>query len=101
MLHELTREARDAVAREMLRVLTADGSLLIVEFHVGPLRGLKGRVMRSVSVVAELMGRHLHRSRAFLADGGVPALVGQLALPVQRTKVLAGGNLAIYLLCRP
>lgn len=97
VLHELTPEARARVAGEMIRVLTSDGSIVVVEFHVGPLQGVKGRLMRGVSVIAELMGRHLHRSRAFLAGGGVPALAEQLGMEVQQTKTLAGGNLAIYL----
>ena len=96
VVHELTPEARAAVAAEMLRVLSADGALVIVDFHVGPLRGLRGRLMRGASVIAELVGRHLKRSRAFLAGGGVPALAEQLGVEVRETKVLAGGNLAIY-----
>jgi ubiquinone/menaquinone biosynthesis C-methylase UbiE len=96
VLHELTPEARVAVAKEMLRVLTEDGSIVVVDFHVGPLRGFKGRLMRGASVIAELMARHLRRSRAFLAGGGVPALAEQLGTKVRETKVLAGGNLAIY-----
>lgn len=100
VLHELTPEARVAVAREMLRVLTDDGSIVVVDFHVGPLRGVKGRMTRGASVIAELMARHLRRSRAFLAGGGVPALAEQLGMEVRETKVLAGGNLAISLLSR-
>lgn len=98
VLHELTPQARVAVGREMRRVLTADGSIVIVDFHVGPLRGLKGRLTRGASVIAELMARHLRRSRAFLAGGGIPALTQQLGMEVREAKVLAGGNLAVYLL---
>jgi ubiquinone/menaquinone biosynthesis C-methylase UbiE len=98
VLHELTPEDRVAVAKEMLRVLTECGSILVVDFHLGPLRGLKGWMMRGTSVIAELMARHLRRSRAFLAGGGIPALAAQLGMEVPETKVLAGGNLAVYVL---
>ena len=36
MLHELTEETRDAVVREVLRVLAPDGRLLVTDFHTGP-----------------------------------------------------------------
>ena len=100
MVHELDRKARRLVVEEMLRVLDSDGSLLIIDFHVGRLHGVTGRAMRGFSIVAELMARHLSRSRAFLADGGVPALAAELGIPLVSTRVLAGGNLAIYLLTR-
>lgn len=96
VLHELSPEVRDVVATEMRRVLVPGGLLVLVDFHVGPLRGVKGWTLRSLSVVAELVARHLHRSREFLADGGVPALAERLGMQVQRTTVLAGGNLAIH-----
>lgn len=83
VLHELTPDARTQVDREMLRVLAPDGSMQLVEFNVGPLRGVKGRLMRGVSDIAELMARRLHRSRAILAGGRVPALADQLGLEVQ------------------
>lgn len=98
MLHELASGTREVIAKEMLRVLTDDGRLLVVDFHVGPLRVPKGWAMRGLSVAAELTARHLARSRAFLAEGGVPGLAQRLGVKVERTKVVAGGNLALYLL---
>lgn len=98
VLHELTPDARATVAGEMLRVLCDGGTIVVVDFHVGPLRGFKGWMMRGASVIAELMGHHLQRSRAFLAGGGVPALAEQIGMEVRETKVVAGGNLAVYLL---
>jgi ubiquinone/menaquinone biosynthesis C-methylase UbiE len=98
VLHELAPGTRDVVAKEMLRVLMDDGRLLVVDFHVGPLRVAKGWVRRGLSVAAELTARHLAHSRAFLAEGGVPGLAQRLGVKVERTKVVGGGNMALYLL---
>ena len=98
VLHELAPVTRDVVAKEMLRVLMDDGRLLVVDFHVGPLRVPQGWAMRGLSVTAELMARHLQHSRAFLAEGGVPGLAQRLGVKVERTKVVGGGNMALYLL---
>lgn len=100
VLHELTPLKREAVAEEMVRVLADSGRLLVIDFAPGPLRGLKGRVLRAFSVVAELAARHLRRSRAFLADGGVPGFAAILGLEVQHAKPVAGGNLGVYVLTR-
>ena len=70
MLHELTGETRDAVLREVLRVLAQDGRLLVTDFHTGPLRFPTGWLWRALSVGAELLAWHLNRSWAFLNAGG-------------------------------
>jgi ubiquinone/menaquinone biosynthesis C-methylase UbiE len=98
MLHELSAGQRDAVAREMLRVVAPGGKLLITDFHPGPWSFPKGWAYRAVSVIAESIARHLDRSRAFLADGGVPALAERLGATIERTKIVAGGNLGLYVL---
>jgi ubiquinone/menaquinone biosynthesis C-methylase UbiE len=101
VLHELTPAEREAVATEMARVLTGSGRLLVIDFHPGPLHGPKGWGLRGFSVLAELMAGHLHRSRTFLAEGGVPRLAAVLGMEAELTKVVAGGNIAVYVLVRP
>ncbi len=101
VLHELRPPEREAVGKEMARVLTDSGQLLVIDFCPGPLRGLKGWGLRAFSVLAELTARHLQRSRTFLAEGGVPRLAESLGMEVQHTKSLAGGNMAVYILTPP
>ena len=98
MLHELTAEARDTVIREMMRVATPVGRLLVTEFHPGPWRMPKGCVYRAISRVAETVARHQDRSAAFLAAGGIPGLTTRLGLRIEQSKVVAGGNMALYVL---
>jgi ubiquinone/menaquinone biosynthesis C-methylase UbiE len=101
MLHELTADARDAVVREMVRVVAPSGRLLITEFHPGPWQMPKGWYYRGISRLAETIARHRDRSAAFLAAGGIPEMAARLGLPIERTKVVAGGNMALYLLTPP
>lgn len=101
VLHELSPRELEAVGKEMVRVVTDSGQLLVIDFSPGPLRGLKGWGMRAFSVLAELTARHLQRSRTFLADGGVPRLAESLGMEVRHTKSVAGGNMAVYVLTRP
>ncbi|GAA6527464.1 methyltransferase domain-containing protein [Intrasporangium sp. DVR] len=100
VLHELSPLEREAVGKEMARVLTDSGRLLVVDFSPGPLRGLKGWGLRAFSVLAELTARHLQRSRTFLAEGGVPRLAEVLGMDVRHRKSVAGGNMAVYVLTR-
>jgi ubiquinone/menaquinone biosynthesis C-methylase UbiE len=98
MLHELTAEARDTVVREMVRVLFPAGRLLVIEFHPGPWRMPKGYLYRAISLLAESIAGHRDRSAAFLAAGGIPGLAARMGLPIEHTKVVAGGNMAFYVL---
>ena len=52
LLHELTPEDRTQVIAEMLRVVAADGRVLIIDYRVGRLR-LKGRAWRGITTAIE------------------------------------------------
>lgn len=98
-LHELDAKARTASLLEIARVTKPDGRVLVIEYRAGPLR-VKGHVTRSLSTVAErVAGRDHYRNwRAYLDSGGVPAELPQVGLTVEREKIVAGGNLAVWLL---
>jgi len=96
-LHELAPEIRDGVVPEIARVLTRDGHALIIDFAASDLTP-KGRAIRAMSLVVErIAGKQHHRNcKAFLTSGGVPMLSSPLE--VDRSKILGGGNMGIYLL---
>jgi ubiquinone/menaquinone biosynthesis C-methylase UbiE len=98
-LHELDAETRTASLSEMARVARPDGRILIIDYRAGPLRA-KGHVTRSVSTLAErIAGRgHYRNWRAYLSSGGVPAMSSHVGLTVESEKIVAGGNLAVWLL---
>lgn len=98
MLHELEPIVRDRVIAEMIRVLAPDGHILVTDFHPGPWTVPKGWFYRGLSAIAETVARHRDRSSAFIASGGMPALAARVGLSIERTKVVSGGNIALYVL---
>ena len=98
MLHELEPAARETVLTEMIRVLAPDGRILVTDFHPGPRAVPKGWFYRGISIIAETIARHRDRSTAFLDAGGMPALAPRLGLSIERAKVVAGGNIGLYVM---
>lgn len=101
VLHELEAMVRERVMIEMIRVLAPDGRILVTDFHPGPWTVPKGWFYRCLSVIAESVARHRDRSRAFIGSGGMPALAARVGLSIERTRVVSGGNMALYVLCQP
>lgn len=102
ILHELARETQKNVIAEMARVAAPGGSIVLIDYRVGRLR-LKGKGMRAFSTIAErLAGKDHYRSwRSYMASGGMPALLDDLNMTVNREKIVAGGNLSIWVTARP
>lgn len=96
VLHEVPADARAALVTEMARVARPDGRLLFVDFRLGSLRGWKGPTLRALSSVVELFSGHYSGYRSFKTAGGVPGVVGAAGLGIEREKIVAGGNVAIY-----
>lgn len=99
LLHELDEPARGAALAEMARAVKPGGRVLVVDYGTDPLR-IKGLVMRWLSLLPErAAGRtHFRNFRSFLAAGGLPALLGDAGLAVERVRMVAGGNLGLFLL---
>ncbi|NNC39122.1 MAG: class I SAM-dependent methyltransferase [Acidimicrobiia bacterium] len=96
VLHEVPAPARQRFIAEMARVAKPDGKLLLIDFRFGSLRGWKGPVLRGVSRVVERFSGHDRQYRSFKAAGGVPSVVGAAGLGIEREKIVAGGNVGIY-----
>jgi demethylmenaquinone methyltransferase/2-methoxy-6-polyprenyl-1,4-benzoquinol methylase len=103
MIHEVEPATRRELLREALRVLRVDGRILIVDYHPGPIRGRRGRLIRLFHLLPEqLAGReHYGNYRNFLARGGTPALADELALRIEEQRVVALGNMALCVLSSP
>jgi ubiquinone/menaquinone biosynthesis C-methylase UbiE len=95
VLHEIASPNRHAFVIEMARVAKPGGYLLFTDFHVGPLRG-KGFLIRVFAEVVERLSGHHSGFRSFNRSGGVPAIVQQAGLEVASEKIVAGGNLGVY-----
>jgi len=96
VLHEVPEDARMAWVKEMARVANPNGSLLFIDFRFGSLRGWKGRIRRASSEVIERLSGHFAQYNTFKASGGVPGVMDEAGLYIEREKIVAGGNVAIY-----
>jgi ubiquinone/menaquinone biosynthesis C-methylase UbiE len=96
VLHEVSAEERTALVAEMARVGKLDGRLLFIDFRFGSLRGWRGPTFRALSWVVERFSGHYSGYRSFKASGGVPGVVGEADFTIEREKIVAGGNVAIY-----
>ena len=72
--------------------------MLITEFRFGTLRGVKGRALRILSWVIERISGHYNGYRTFRASDGVPGVATDAGLAIETEKVVAGGNVAIFVL---
>ncbi|MGD2056443.1 MAG: class I SAM-dependent methyltransferase [Gammaproteobacteria bacterium] len=101
VLHEMEQEMRLAVLAEMQRVLAPGGRILLIDYHAGPARPLKGWLMKLFILLAEVAAgrRHFHNYLHFMSLGGVPALIAGSRLAEEQRKVVAGGTLVLHVLC--
>jgi ubiquinone/menaquinone biosynthesis C-methylase UbiE len=96
VLHEVPADAREAFVTEMARVAKPGGKMLLIDFRFGQLRGWKGHTLRAMSSAIERFSGHYSGYQSFKVSGGVPRVVGRVGLTIEREKVVAGGNVAIY-----
>lgn len=99
-IHEMSKEIRQEVLCEMVRVVKPGGHLIITDFHPGPFSFPKGWMKKSLILLFELAaGRdHFLNYRAFLAGGGVPGVVAGDEMALERQKVVGGGNIGLFLI---
>jgi demethylmenaquinone methyltransferase/2-methoxy-6-polyprenyl-1,4-benzoquinol methylase len=100
-LHEMPRKIRSQVMNEMVRVLKKEGRILLIDYHPGSIRFPKGWMYKAVIYFFEIAaGReHFKNFRDFLANNGIPGLIDSYKLTMEKTKIVGGGNLGVYLLC--
>ncbi|HZD22051.1 MAG TPA: class I SAM-dependent methyltransferase [Acidimicrobiia bacterium] len=96
VVHELPLEARPGFVAEMGRVARPEGCIVITDFHFGPLRGWRGPLSRAASTVLERMSGHYSGYRSFRASGGVPTMVAATGMRIEAEKLVAGGNIGLY-----
>lgn len=99
-LHEMDKEDRFAVMREIKRVIKRDGRILLIDFHTGRPRPLKGWWSKIIILVSEVAAgrRHFRNYRHFMSIGGLPYLVEQSDLSIDKERVVGDDTLALYLL---
>ncbi len=99
-LHEMDEEARRIVIGEIKRVVKRDGRILFIDFHSGRPRPLKGWLSKLVILASEVAAgrRHFRNYRRFMSAGGLPRLITQCELSVEKERIVGDDTLALYLL---
>lgn len=99
-LHEMSPPVRGQVLDEARRLIGDRGRVLLVDYHPGPLRYPRGPLHRGLILLMEILAgaEHFRNFRSFLAGGGVPPLAAQHSLRVEQQRIVAGGNLGLFLL---
>ncbi len=102
-LHEMNHAMRAAVISEMKRVLKDTGRILLIDFHPGPILPFKGWLTKSIIFLSELAagGEHFRNYRHFMAIKGLPTLIQETSLHIEKERVVGGGALALFLLSDP
>ncbi len=100
VLHEMPREVRAAVINEAKRTLKEEGRILLIDFHPGPIRPLKGWLYKIIITFIEFAGgrEHFKNYRDFIANKGLPVIASAHSLSVDKEKIVSGGNIALFLL---
>jgi ubiquinone/menaquinone biosynthesis C-methylase UbiE len=98
-LHEMPPAVRSPVMKEIVRVAGADGKVLFIDYHPGPIGFPKGWFYKSVIYAIEFgVGwEHFQNHRDFLARKGPPKLIEDHGLSVLKERNVAGGNVQVAL----
>jgi len=97
-LHEMDQATRMLVIAEMKRVLKIDGRILLIDFHAGRARPLKGWLTKVIILLSELAAgrKHFRNYRHFMSIRGLPTLIQKGQMTEEQRKVVAGGTLALH-----
>ena len=99
-LHQLDASGRSVALEEAMRAVRTDGRILIVDFHSGPVKSIKGMLTKFVISTVEFLAglEHYRNSRDFLSRGGIPFLASSHHVNVRKEIIVWDGNLGIYLM---
>ena len=97
-LHEMPTHTRSAVLSEIKRVLLQSGRLLVIDYHIGPIRFPRGWLSKGLITFIEFLAgsEHFRSYREFLATGGMPALSRRHSLRPTEAKIVNGGNIGLF-----
>jgi len=100
ILNYTKKQVRIDVLKEAKRILKNDGRILLIDFHLGPIRKFKGVYSKIIITISEILaGRdHYKNYRHFIKNGGLSSLIESLGFEVTDQKIVSGGNFGIVLL---
>jgi ubiquinone/menaquinone biosynthesis C-methylase UbiE len=100
VLHEMDDPVRSGVLEEIKRVVKQDGRILLIDFHAGKPRPIRGWLLKTVILLSELAAgrKHFRSYRHFMSIGGLPSLIDRIQLRVEKRRIVGDGNMALYLI---
>ena len=100
VLHEMQEAVRLQVLKEAKRLVKPGGRVLIIDFHPGPLKKIKGYYSKVIITIAEISAgkEHFRNYRHFIRNGGLPAMIESTGFKIDQKKIVSGGNFGVYLL---
>ncbi len=95
VLHEMDDEVRIGVLSEMKRVIKTDGHVLLIDFHAGKPRPLKGWFSKLVIVLSEIAAgrKHFRNYRHFMSIGGLPTLIDKSQFEIEKARIIGDDTL--------
>jgi len=99
VLHEMPPRIRPDVVQEMVNLLKKDGRLMMIDYHPGPLKGVKGRYVKMLILLVELAAgwKHFCNHLNFLSNNGLAEIIARQDLSIEKAKIAGGGNLVVAL----
>ena len=99
-LHEIYHTVRLKVLDEMIRVLKKDVRILVIDYHPSNLIFPKGWIHKTVIYFFETMAgpEHFKNFQDFMATNGIPGIVEDRNIDVEKSKIVSGGNLGMFVL---
>lgn len=100
VLHEIDPQVRMNILKEAKRILSNNGRLLLIDFHPGPIKGIKGVYSKILITIAEILAGKVHYKnyRQFIQSGGLPSLIGSTGYVIEDKKIVGGGTFGVFLL---
>jgi len=100
VLHEMDEEVRFGVLKEANRILKSNGRILLIDFHNGPLKKLKGFISKIIITFFEITAgkNHFKNYRNFIRNGALPRLIKSQNFEIEDQKIVNGGTFGFFLL---
>jgi ubiquinone/menaquinone biosynthesis C-methylase UbiE len=99
VLHEMDSDVRSRVFEEIKRVVKPGGRILLIDYHTGRPRLLRGWFFKTIILLSEIAagGRHFRNYRHFMSAGGLPTLIGRSQLKIDKKRIVGNGTMGLYL----
>ena len=102
ILHETHPVTREKIFGEAIRVTGEQGRILVIEYHPGMKKSIKGITRKTLILFIEKMAGKEHNKnyRHFVKNGALGSLVKNHNVKIEKEKIVAGGNVGVYLLAK-